>query len=239
MSADGKTLWLAYDKPKFGYDVVFSIWNSPANGMLSQGHLWSNSIDYTGGDTNPLPLAGGGVLYTKYSYYNQHLISQLWMSTKPEVGYYHGTPLTAAWQDCSEPSLSPDGGYMAMICTYDQQISELTIATWNGHKLGPLQAVLRSQLVAQPVWAPDGSGIAYFAPGAPDGPFQLWWLPRAAYFPPAPPPIPTPTPVPGGPHNGPLASPTPVVVPPPPAAHALQVTADLGFDATSPIAWAP
>jgi Tol biopolymer transport system component len=239
MSPTGSTLWMSYDKPKFGYDVVMSIWNMPANGTIGQGHLWSNANDYSGGDIQPLPLRSGGVIYTKYSYYNQHLVGQLWLSTRPEVGYLTGTALTTPDQDCAEPALSPDGHYMAMICTYNKQISQLTIATWNGRKLGPLQTIIANQLVAEPAWAPDGSGIAYFAPGSPDGPFQLWWLPRAAYFPPAPIPVPTPPQVPGGPHNGPLPSPTPVVIPPPPPVRPIQLTTDLGFDATSPIAWAP
>ena len=90
------------------------------------------------------------------------------------------------------------------------------------------------QLVAQPVWAPDGSGIAYFAPGVAAGPFQLWFLPKAAYV--APPPAPPPTPTPGGPHNGPLPSPSPTPAPLP--VKPIQVTTNDGFDATSPMAWA-
>jgi hypothetical protein len=239
LSPNGKTLFMSYDRPKFGYDVVMSIWGMPASGSISQGRVWSNSVDYTGGDTQPIPLSSGAVMYTRYSYYNDRLIGQLWLMTRPEVGYYNGTPLTSPTEDCAEPSLSPDGHYIAMICTYDKQISYLTIATWSGSRLGPRQTIVSSQMVAEPTWAPDGSGIAYFAPGSPDGPFQLWWLPRAAYFPPAAPPVPTPTPVPGGPHNGPLPSPTPVVAPPPPPVYPIEVTTNLGFDATSPMAWAP
>ena len=103
-----------------------------------------------------------------------------------------------------------------MICTYGKQVSYLTIASWNGSSLGPLKTVISDQLVAQPIWAPDGSGIAYLAPGGPTGPFQLWFLPKNAYNPPPPSPIPTPTPTPGGPHNGPLPTPTPPALPTPP-----------------------
>jgi hypothetical protein len=242
LTANGTKLFMSYDEPKFGYDVVLSIWGMPYNATIPQGTVWSNSVDYTGGDTQPIPLASGAVMYTRYSYYNDRLIGQLWLATHPENSYYGGyggTPLTSPEEDCAEPSLSPDGHYVAMICTYDKQISYLTIATWDGSHLGPRQTINSSQMVAEPTWAPDGSGIAYFAPGSPDGPFQLWWMPRAAYFPPAPIPIPTPTPVPGGPHNGPLASPTPVVAPPPPHVYPIEVTTNLGFDATSPMAWAP
>ena len=90
---------------------------------------------------------------------------------------------------------------------------------------------MSSQQAAQPTWAPDGSGIAFLAPGVAAGEFQLWWLPRAAY---APIPSPAPTPTPGGPHNGPVPAPSPapaVVVRP------VQVTTNNGFDATSPLAW--
>src|SRR6267378_439759 len=119
---------------------------------------------------------------------------------------------------CSQPALSPDGRNLAMICNYGKQVSYLTIATWNGSALGPLQTVISDQLVAQPIWAPDGSGIAYLAPGGPAAPFQLWWLPRARYAPPAPSPAPSAAPA------------KPVVKP-------IQVTTNLGFDATSPLAW--
>jgi WD40 repeat protein len=242
LTPNGSTLYMSYDQPKFGYDVIMSIWGMPSNATINQGRVWSNSVDYTGGDTQPVPLASGGVIYTRYSYYNDRLIGQLWLATRPEANSYYGyggTALTSPTEDCAEPSLSPDGHYIAMICTYDKQISYLTIATWSGSKLGARQTIVSGQMVAEPTWAPDGSGIAYFAPGSPDGPFQLWWLPRAAYFPLAPPPVAIPTPVPGGPYNGSLPSPTPVVAPPPPPVNPIEVTTNLGFDATSPIAWAP
>ena len=124
-----------------------------------------------------------------------------------------------------------------MICTYEQQISYLTIASWDGSNLGPRHTVVADQLVAQPIWAPDGSGIAYLAPAVPAGQFQLWFLPKGAYHQPAPSPIPTPTPTPGGPYNGTLPSPTPVVVPPPPVIKPIQITTNLGFDASSPMTW--
>ena len=242
LTANGSTLYMSYDEPKFGYDVVMSIWGMPYGGTIHQGTIWSNSVDYTGGDTQPIPLASGAVMYTRYSYYNDRLVGQLWLATRPEVNSYYGyggTALTSPVDDCAQPSLSPDGHYIAMICTYDKQISYLTIASWTGSRLGPLRTIISSQMVAQPTWAPDGSGIAYFAPGNPDGPFQLWWLPRAAYFAPTPSPVPTPTPVPGGPYNGTLPSPTPQVTPPAPPVNPIEVTTNLGFDATSPMAWAP
>lgn len=231
LSPDGKTLWMSYDQPKFGYDVVLSVWAMPANGTIKQGRLWTNAADYTGGDTQPVPMPSGGIIYTRYTYGpDEKLIGQLVYTNHV---YSAGRALTTPSEDCEQPALSPDGTQIAMVCSYEKQISELTIASWNGSTLGPLRAVITDQLVAQPIWAPDGSGIAYLAPGSPNGPFQLWWLPKAVYAPPPPPSIPPVTP--GGPHNGPL--PAPSTGPTPAPAARMQVTTNLGLDATSPMTW--
>ena len=220
LSADGKTLWMAYDQPKFGYDVVMSIWSVPYGGSIRQGRLWTNADDYSGGDVEPIPIRGGGVIYTKYSYGpNLRLIGQLYYTTVPHT---FGRALTSAAEDCRSPALSPRGNEIAMICTWDKQVSYLTVASWNGKTLGPRRVYVSNQLVAQPTWAPDGSGIAYLAPGsAVSGQFQLWFLPRAAYAPP------TPTP-----DYGPIVTPTPAGPVKP-----VQLTSNNGFDATSSIAW--
>jgi Tol biopolymer transport system component len=239
LSPDQRTLYMSYDGPKRAgngyYDVDLAVWAQPVGGTTRQAKLWTNSNSYTGGDLQPLPLPSGGLIYTKYTYDpNQNRVGQLWYTNRAGSP---GKPLTSTGAGCSEPALSPDGHNIAMICTYQKQISYLTIASWNGSSLGPLQTVISDQLVAQPIWAPDGSGIAYLAPGGPAAPFQLWWLPKNAYAPPAPSPVPTPTPTPGGPHNGPLPTPDPSPVPTPPVIKPIQVTTNLGFDATSPLAW--
>ena len=175
-------------------------------------------------------------MYTKYIYdENGNRTSQLWFTNRAGAS---GKALTPASASCLQPSLSPDGHSIAMICTYQKQVSNLTIASWNGSSLGALQTLIGDQIVAQPAWSPDGTGIAYLAPGGPAAPFQLWWLPKNAYAPPPPSPIPTPTPTPGGPHNGPLPIPTPSPAPVAPVVKPIQVTTNLGFDATSPLAWA-
>jgi hypothetical protein len=234
LSPDGQTLWMTYDGLKCHpecFDVSLAVWSMPFGGSIRQARAWTDGGYYTGGDVQPIPVPQGGVIYTKYSYGpDQKLVGQLWYTNRPNS---YGRALTDPGEDCRSPSLAPNGTQIAMICTYEKQISYLTIATWNGSSLGPRKTLISNQLVAQPTWAPDGSGIAYYAPGTPDGPFQLWWLPRAAYEPPPPSPLPSPTP--GGPHNGPLPTPTPP--PPAQAVKPIQVTTNDGFDATSPMAW--
>ncbi|HVS48229.1 MAG TPA: hypothetical protein VHJ99_04940 [Candidatus Dormibacteraeota bacterium] len=239
LSPDQRTLWMSYDGPKVAgnnyFDVDMSVWAVPLGGSIRQGRSWTTANNYTGGDIQPVPLATGGLIYTKYAYDpDGNRVGQLWFTNRAGSA---GRALTSTAAGCAQPSLSPDGHTIAMICTYQKQVSYLTIASWNGSSLGPLQTVISDQLVAQPIWAPDASGIAYMAPGGPAAPFQLWFLPKNAYNPPAPSPVPTPTPSPGGPHNGPLPTPSPSPVPTPPVIKPIQVTTNLGLDATSPLAW--
>ena len=241
MSHNNKRLFMSYDKPKFGFDVPMSIWSVPVGAAIGSGQQWTISIDYTGGDMQPLPLANGGLIYTKYSYVDGKLSSQIWYTGQPEQQYGggfltpppgpgHGRALTRADEDCAQPALSPNGKTMAMICTHQTQVSYLTLASFNGSSLGPRRNLITNQLVAQPTWAPDSTGIAYLAPAQLGQGFQLWFLPKAAYTPPSPSPAPSPSPTP----SGPAASPSPV---PPAVVRPIKITSNLGFDATSPIVW--
>jgi hypothetical protein len=228
LGRDGR-VYMAYDQPKFGYDVVMSIWAMPLTGNIRQGKLWSNADDYTGGDVQPIPLRQGGIIYTKYSYGPDiRLIGQLWYLQQPFVRgrpSTYGRALTNPGEDCRSPVLSPNGTQIAMICTYEKQVSYLVLASWNGKTLGPRKRIVTSQMVAQPTWAPDGSGIAYLAPAVGAGQFQLWFLPKGAYT----------APVSASPSSGdePLPTPTPLAPVKP-----IQLTTNNGFDATSPMAWA-
>jgi len=238
LSADGRTLWMSYDGPKYVganyYDVDLAVWAVPMGAAIRQGRDWTTANNYTGGDVQPV-VVPGGIIYTKYTYdENGNRTGQLWFTNRAGST---GHELTSTGAGCLQPSISPDGHYVAMICTYQKQVSYLEIASWNGSSLGTQQILVSDQLAAEPIWAPDGSGIAYLAPGGPAAPFQLWFLPKIAYAPPAPSPVPTPTATPGGPHNGPLPSPTPSPVPVAPVVKPIQVTFNLGFDATSPLAW--
>ena len=243
LSPDGKTLFMSYDEPKYAYEVDQSIWSMP---YPSQGQscvtsrscrLWTNHSNYTGGDVQPLPLASGALIYTSYDYGTDQKLTATLVLT-PRAGA-QGTAITDPDADCSQAALSPDGTQLAMICSFKKQESNIFIAPFNGSSIGPLKQVTSNQLAAQPIWAPDGSGIAYLAPAVPDGPFQLWWLGKDAYTPPPPPspsPIESPSPSPstGGRHS---PSPSPRPSPSPAPVKPIQVTIDLGFDATSPIAW--
>ena len=238
LSADERTLWMSYDGPKYVganyYDVDMAVWAVTPGAPIKSGRAWTVANNYTGGDMQPVPVPGG-IIYTKYTYdQDGNRTGQLWFTNRAGSP---GRALTSTGASCAQPALSPDGGSLAMICTYQKQISYLTITSWNGSSIGDLHAYVTDQLVAQPAWAPDGSGIAYLAPGGPAAPFQLWFLPKNAYNPPPPPPVPTPSPTPGGPHNGPLPSPTPSPPPVAPVVKPVQVTFNLGFDATSPLAW--
>lgn len=252
LSVNNKTLFMSYDKPKFGFDVPMSIWSMPIHGNIAGGKLWTISIDYTGGDMQPLPLSSGALIYTKYTYGPNcsGLESQIWITNSPEQAYGggllcfpppgagHGRALTSPGLGCAQPSLSPDGHTMAMICTHGTQESFLTLASWNGKQLGVLRTIVSTELVAQPTWAPDGSGIAFLAPAQLGSGFQLWWLPKAAYTPPTPSPKPvTPSPASGSPASSPLPSPSPSPSLPPVVIKPVQMTQDLGFDATSSIVW--
>jgi hypothetical protein len=242
MTPDGRTIFLSYDSPKSGYEVDLSVWAMPATGNMRQARVWSDEYadpGYTGGDLQPIPVPGG-MVYTRYDRNpDGSIISQLWFTNTPGA---FGRALTSAAEDCREPSFSADFAWVAMICTYGQQVSYLVIAPFGaGGKIGPRKQVLTTQLVAQPAWAPDGSGIAYLAPAQAAAPFQLWFLPRAAFF---PPPAPSPSPsasagASASPSASPKASPSPVPSPSPVVVNPIQITSNNGFDATSTLAWAP
>lgn len=237
-TGDGKTIFLSYDKPKGGYEVDLSVWSMPATpGGLGRGTDWTYSQGYTGGDMQPIPTPTG-LVYTKYLRADDGTIhSQLWFVNRPYPNtLYAGKALTSQTQDCRSPSFNPDFSWVAMVCTYGKQESNLVIAPFTGSGLGPMKTIISDQMVAQPVWAPDGSALAYLAPAVADMPFQLWYLPRAAMFPPAPSPVPSPTP-----GVSPSATQSPSVLPSPSKAlpiKPIQLTVSVGLDATSTMAWA-
>lgn len=245
LAADGTTLFFSYDpKDRFNsYNVVLAVWSVPLGGSVSQMRKWTTPQGYTGGDLQPVPLPKGGVLYTKYSLdaAANKILAQIYLTTRTGTA---GRALTPAADDCSQPSLSPDGQRLAMICTGGTQLANVVVAAFDGTNIGPRQVVVSGQMAAQPTWAPDSTSLIFLAAQGVSGHFQLWLQP----IPQLPPPVaptpsparaaatsrgaraaaatPTPTPSPAAP------APTPTPLPAP-----VQLTTNLNFDATSTIAW--
>lgn len=177
-SADGTRIFFAYDDKAPGtYEVDLTILSVPA-GRSGGDVVWTVPNQYTGGDTDPVPLRDGGLVYTKYSIDDQGAAhSQVWLTTRPGSG---GTPLTKPEEDCAQPALSPDGKSIAMVCRHGQlQSTELVLATFDPSNgtLGPETVLIQGQLASSPAFSPDGQTIAFLAPVQQGGTFQLWTVP--------------------------------------------------------------
>lgn len=181
-SADGRHVFFAYDD-KDGYNsykVDLSIVATPADG--SGGLVgWTTPNQYTGGDTDPVPLQTGGLIYTKYSINDQDQVhSQIWMVARPGAA---GTALTQPDEDCAQPALSSDEKSIAMVCRHGQtQSTQLVLASFDSAtgSLGPESVLVDGKLSADPVFSPDGQTIAFLAPGQQGEAFQLWTVPATA-----------------------------------------------------------
>lgn len=180
-SPNGEAVYFAYDNKIPGsYQVDLSILAMRADG--SGGDVvWTAPNDYTGGDTDPVPLRSGGILYTKYSINLQGAVhSQVWITTSPGAT---GTSLTKPEEDCSQPAVSPDQASIAMICRRGQlQSTELVMATLDSTNgsIGQETVLMRGQLAASPAFSPDGHTIAFLAPVQQGESFQLWTVPATA-----------------------------------------------------------
>jgi Tol biopolymer transport system component len=187
MGADGNTIYFSYDQPKDSatYAVDFSVWSGTLNGKLAASQL-SNSNPFTGGDVDPTPMADGSVIYSKFAIGSGNAYSQIAIQVKP-LG--RATLLTTPAQDCGQPSPSPDGTKVAMICIGGTglQSTRLEVATLSGGKLGAPQTLVNNCLCADPEWAPDGSGLVYYNTADSTGHFELWWIKGALDPAPSPP----------------------------------------------------
>lgn len=171
-SPDGGSIFFSLDDPKKGYRVDLNIWSQPVAG--GPAHRWTQPNEFTGGDVAPIPLGNGHLLYAEYAIDPEgRVYSQVLMQPRPFVD---GTPLTAPEDDCGQPTLSPDGSRLALICTGGKQLARLVVADFDGTRLGPLQVLVDGRLCSAPAWQPDGKALAYLAPGGPTSSFQLWSL---------------------------------------------------------------
>ncbi len=103
-SPDGSQIFYDFDPkdPYNSYRVDLAIFASPAGGGAGSVQ-WTFPNQYTGGDVNPVPLSGGGLIYTRFSIDDQSKVhSQLWFQARPGSP---GTPprgvavVLARWQD--------------------------------------------------------------------------------------------------------------------------------------------
>ena len=177
-SADGAHVFYSYDDKEGGtYRVDLSIWALPAD-QPGSAVDWTQPNVYTGGDTHPVPLRDGALLYTKYSIDDKSQVhSQLWLAGRPGAA---GVALTQPEENCGQPAVSPDEKTIAMICRHlELQSTQLVVAALDepAAKLGSESALVQGQLAASPAFSPDGHTIAFLAPVRQGGAFQLWTVP--------------------------------------------------------------
>lgn len=176
-SPDGATVFYAYDPkgPYATYQVDLAIFASPADSSARGSVQWTDPNSYTGGDVDPVPLRGGGLVYTKYSIDDSFQVhSQVWYQRRAGSA---GQALTAPELDCRQPAVSADEKLIAMVCTKGSNTSaDLDVAAFDAAALtlGSPATLVGNQLVSAPAFSPDGKTIAFFAPSSTGGPFQLW-----------------------------------------------------------------
>lgn len=179
-SADGSQIFYDYDPkdPYNTYRLDLAIFSSSSVPSSKSSLQWTYPNPYTGGDVNPVPLVGGGLIYTRYSIdFQSKIHSQIWLQARPGIP---GAALTDLEADCLQPALAADGRLLAMVCTNGQPLSaQLVVAPFNAESLslGPMTVLVKGQLVASPSFSPDGKTVAYLAPATPGGRFQLWTVP--------------------------------------------------------------
>lgn len=175
-SPDGQTVFYDFD-PKDAYStyrVDLAIFASRLD-PSSRAMVWTQPNAYTGGDVNPVPLGGGGLIYTKYSIDDSFQVHpQIWIQRRAGSP---GVALTAPQLGCYEPAVSPDEKLLAMVCNHGSNVSanlELATLDLQSLTLGSPATLVGGQLVASPAFSPDGKTIAFLAPAASGGNFQLW-----------------------------------------------------------------
>ena len=183
-SPDGRQLFYAYDPkdPYNTYRVDLAVFASPTDPASQASVMWTYPNPYTGGDVNPLPLSDGSLIFTKFSIDDQSAVhSQLWLQARPGSA---GAALTDASLDCGQAAVSRDQKRIAMVCTRGQtRAAELDVATFDAatRTFGAPVTLVSGRLASSPVFSPDGRTVAYLAPAAAGGMFQLWTVPAAGH----------------------------------------------------------
>jgi Tol biopolymer transport system component len=175
-SGDGSSVFYSYDPKDSGntYRVDLAVFSRPTDGAVGQPTSWTQPNQYTGGDTTPIPLPNG-LIFTRYSIdAHDKVHSQVWLQAQPGSP---GVGLTAAEDDCAQPSVSPDGRSVAMVCRHGQlRSTQLAVAALDvaSSSIGTPTVLVAGELVASPSFSWNGSSLAYLAPAPAGGAFQLW-----------------------------------------------------------------